>query len=91
MASVSQPTHSVALLLTTVPLAPGGAGSVDIVLIGMLVAFGADPAQATAVDIVWRAFCFLPQMIVGWIAVLVFIVERRIARHRQGAKGVAKG
>ncbi len=75
--------YSVALLLTTVPLAPGGAGSVDVALIGMLVAFGADPAQATAVDIVWRAFCFLPQMVVGWIAVLVFLVERKIARRRE--------
>ena len=39
---------SVALLLTTVPLAPGGAGTVDAALIGMLVAFGASFEQAVA-------------------------------------------
>lgn len=73
---------SVALVLTTVPLAPGGAGSVDAVLIGMLVAFGADSSQAVAADIVWRAFCFLPQMLIGWAAVAVFVIQRRFDRRR---------
>ena len=78
---------SVALLLTTVPLAPGGAGTVDAALIGMLVAFGASFEQAVAADVIWRAFCFLPQMVLGWIAVGVFAVRGRLERRRESAKG----
>ena len=76
---------SVALVLTTVPLAPGGAGTVDAALIGMLVAFGADYSQAVAVDIIWRAFCFFPQMLIGWLSVGFFVIERRIAARRAAA------
>ncbi len=75
--------YSVALLLTTVPLAPGGAGTVDAALIGMLVAFGASMEQAVAADVIWRAFCFLPQMVVGWIGVSVFAIQRRMGRRRE--------
>ena len=73
---------SVALVLTTVPLAPGGAGTVDAALLGMLVAFGADYTEAVAADVIWRAFCFLPQMLVGWIAVGFFVIQRRLAARR---------
>lgn len=76
---------SVALLLTTVPLAPGGAGTVDAALIGMLVAFGATFEQAVAADVIWRAFCFLPQMVLGWIAVGYFALRQRLARRKAAA------
>jgi len=76
---------SVALLLTTVPLAPGGAGTVDAALIGMLVAFGASFEEAVAADVIWRAFCFLPQMVLGWIAVGYFAVRQRMARGKTAA------
>lgn len=76
---------SVALLLTTVPLAPGGAGTVDAALIGMLVAFGATFEQAVAADVIWRAFCFLPQMVIGWIAVGYFAIRQRLARRKEAA------
>ena len=72
---------SVALLLTTVPLAPGGAGTVDAALIGMLVAFGAEFDQAVAADVIWRAFAFFPQMLLGWLAVAVFGLQQRRARR----------
>jgi len=75
--------YSVALLLTTVPLAPGGAGTVDAALIAMLVAFGAEFDQAVAADVIWRAFSFLPQMVLGWLAVGYFAIIRRRARPRQ--------
>lgn len=74
---------SVALLLTTVPLAPGGAGTVDAALIGMLVAFGAEYDQAVAADIIWRAFSYLPQMVLGWLAVGYFAIRQRLARSRE--------
>jgi uncharacterized protein (TIRG00374 family) len=76
---------SVALLLTTVPLAPGGAGTVDAALIAMLVTFGAEFEQAVAADVIWRAFCFLPQMVLGWLAVGYFVIRQRLARRRDHA------
>jgi hypothetical protein len=76
---------SVALLLTTVPLAPGGAGTVDAALIGMLVAFGASFEQAVAADVIWRAFCFLPQMVLGWLAVGYFAIRQRKAKRQSAA------
>ena len=76
---------SVALLLTTVPLAPGGAGTVDAALIGMLVAFGASFEQAVAADVIWRAFCFLPQMVLGWLAVGYFAIRQRKAKGQSAA------
>lgn len=76
---------SVALLLTTVPLAPGGAGTVDAALIGMLVAFGASFEEAVAADVIWRAFCFLPQMVLGWLAVGYFAIRQRRAGRQAAA------
>ncbi len=80
---------SVALLLTTVPLAPGGAGTVDAALIGMLVAFGAEFDQAVAADVIWRAFAFFPQMLLGWLAVGIFGIQQR--RTRRAGRPVSSG
>lgn len=74
--------YSIALVATTVPIAPGGLGTVDAVLIGMLVAFGATGDQAVAVDVIWRAFCFFPQMLVGALALVYFFIDRRIETRR---------
>lgn len=68
---------SVALLLASVPIAPGGLGTVDAALIGLLVTFGATSAQATAADIIWRAFAYFPQMLIGFGALLYFFWDRR--------------
>ena len=70
-------TYSVVLLVMSFPIAPGGFGTVDAAFIGLLIYFGADQGQATAVDIIWRGFTYLPQMLVGLIAFLVFWVDRR--------------
>ncbi|MFN8126278.1 MAG: YbhN family protein [Candidatus Nanopelagicales bacterium] len=71
--------YSAAILLTSFPLTPGGLGTVDIALIGLLVAFGATPGQAAAADVIWRLFWFLPQLVVGLVAFLGYLVARR--RH----------
>lgn len=76
---------SVALLLAAVPIAPGGLGTVDAALIGLLIYFGADSGQATAADIIWRAFAFFPQMIVGFGALLFFFADRRRLSRRASA------
>jgi uncharacterized membrane protein YbhN (UPF0104 family) len=46
----------------------------------MLVAFGASFEQAVAADVIWRAFCFLPQMVFGWLAVGYFAIRQRMAK-----------
>jgi len=80
---------SVALLLAAVPIAPGGLGTVDAALIGLLIYFGADAAQATAADIMWRAFAFFPQMIVGFGALGFFLIDRkRLAKRAQASSGL---
>ena len=79
--------YSVALLLASVPLAPGGLGTVDLALIGLLVLFGASSGQATAVDIIWRAFLYFPQMIVGLVALMWFFWDRRKGRPKVAPVG----
>lgn len=71
--------YSAAILLTSFPLTPGGLGTVDLALIGLLVAFGASPGQAAAADVIWRLFWFLPQLLVGLGAFLSNLVSMR--RH----------
>ncbi len=73
---------SVALLLAAVPIAPGGLGTVDAALIGLLIYFGADAAQATAADIMWRAFAFFPQMIIGFGSLGFFAIDRKRLKKR---------
>ena len=57
--------YSIALILTSFPITPGGLGTVDAALVALLTAFGADSATAVAADLVWRLVWFLPQLIVG--------------------------
>lgn len=74
--------YSVALLATTVPIAPGALGTVDAVLVALLIAFGAQSDQALAVDIIWRGFTFFPQMVVGAFALVYFFIDRRLASRK---------
>ncbi len=78
--------YSAAILLTSFPLTPGGLGTVDAALIALLVAFGATGSEAAAADVIWRLVWFLPQLVVGAVAFLVYL----IAKHRdpQDARSV---
>jgi putative heme transporter len=68
-------------LVTAVRFTPGGAGVVEAVLIGGLVAFGADPAQATASVLVFRALTWLLPVPLGGLTYLGW----RWRQHRRGA------
>ncbi|MCB0918060.1 MAG: flippase-like domain-containing protein [Actinobacteria bacterium] len=48
-----------------IPITPGGLGTVDAALIGLLQAAGADVGDATAAALVWRASSYVPQMAIG--------------------------
>jgi uncharacterized protein (TIRG00374 family) len=74
---------AVARLLTAVRFTPGGAGVVEAVLIGGLVAFGGDPAQVTAAVLVFRALTWLLPVPVGALTYLGW----RWREHRRTAAG----
>lgn len=73
--------YSIALLLTMFPLTPGGLGTVDAVLVALLVGFGADSSTALAADLIWRLVWFLPQLLAGLVAMGIYRWDRRKAAH----------
>ncbi len=56
---------AISRLASMIPATPGGLGTVDAALIGLLVAFGLDQNTALAADLVWRMASFVPQVAVG--------------------------
>jgi len=54
------------------PITPGGLGTVDAAMIALLTANGVDSGQATAADLVWRASSYIPQIVVGVTALLLW-------------------
>jgi uncharacterized protein (TIRG00374 family) len=63
---------SIAQIGLMIPITPGGLGTVDAALIALLVSFGASVGAATAADLVWRAASFIPQIMIGVIALLAW-------------------
>jgi uncharacterized protein (TIRG00374 family) len=55
-----------------IPITPGGLGTVDAVMISLLVKFGVDSGQATAADLVWRASSYIPQITIGIISLVAW-------------------
>lgn len=70
-----------------IPVTPGGLGTVDAVLIGLLTTFGVDNGAATAADLVWRAASYIPQMAIGLI--MIFYWRWDINRRRRKAEKTA--
>ena len=61
---------AVAQIGIMIPLTPGGLGTVDAFMISLLTAMGVSGGDATAADLVWRAASFVPQIIIGVLALL---------------------
>ncbi len=72
---------SIALVLTAFPITPGGLGTVDAALIGLLIAFGVESSTAVAADLLWRLGWFFPQLLVGALAVAKYGWDRKQGRH----------
>ncbi|HEX5878667.1 MAG TPA: lysylphosphatidylglycerol synthase transmembrane domain-containing protein [Actinomycetota bacterium] len=70
-------------LLTAVRFTPGGAGVVEVLLIGGLVAFGGDTDQVTAAVLVFRALTWLLPIPLGALAYLAW----RWRQHRRATVG----
>jgi uncharacterized protein (TIRG00374 family) len=74
-------SFAVAQIGLMIPITPGGLGTVDAAMIALLTALGVDSGAATAADLVWRAASFVPQIIIGVIALITW--------SRQGARALA--
>jgi len=71
-------SFAVARLAGAIPITPGGLGTVDAALIGMLTALGANSSAALAADMVWRATTYFPPIFVGLATYLFW--KRGLAR-----------
>jgi uncharacterized protein (TIRG00374 family) len=74
--------YSIALLLTSFPITPGGLGTVDAALVLLLTRFGVSSSTAIAADLIWRLVWFLPQLLVGLAALGIFTWEKRRKGHQ---------
>jgi uncharacterized protein (TIRG00374 family) len=81
---------AVAQIGIMIPITPGGLGTVDAFMISLLTAMGVSGGDATAADLVWRAASFVPQIIIGVLALVTW--SRTAARKFavvQPAEGTA--
>jgi uncharacterized protein (TIRG00374 family) len=64
-AVVAFAAFSIGRLGDFVPLTPGGLGTVDALMTGLLVGFGTNESDALAATLVWRAATYFPQIVIG--------------------------
>jgi uncharacterized protein (TIRG00374 family) len=75
---------AVAQIGIMIPITPGGLGTVDAFMISLLTAMGVSDGDATAADLVWRAASFVPQIVIGVLALISW--SRTAARKFAVAK-----
>ncbi|MBC7560774.1 MAG: flippase-like domain-containing protein [Dermatophilaceae bacterium] len=63
---------AVAQIGLMIPITPGGLGTVDAVMIALLTAMNVNAGAATAADLVWRAASFVPQIVIGIVALITW-------------------
>ena len=87
-------SFAVAQIGLMIPITPGGLGTVDATMIALLTTLGVDSGVATAADLVWRAASFVPQILIGVIALIAWshkgaqaLAEREAARHQRSGDG----
>lgn len=61
-----------AQIMLMVPITPGGLGTVDALIIALLTSVGVTEGDATAADLVWRMASYVPQIVVGIIALITW-------------------
>jgi len=86
-------SFAVAQIGLMIPITPGGLGTVDAAMIALLAALGVGAGAATTADLVWRAASFVPQIIIGVVALITWsrrgtraLAEREVARRERGAE-----
>jgi putative heme transporter len=77
-------------LASFIPITPGGLGTVDAAITGILALFGATSSDALAADLVWRALTYIPQELIGLVTFLVWRARQaRQARRPMSAEAEA--
>ena len=71
-------------IMLMVPITPGGLGTTDALMIALLQSMGVSGTVAQAADVVWRMASYLPQIVIGIIALLLWF--RRASRTFAAAK-----
>ena len=69
-------------LATFIPIPPGGLGTTDAIITGMLTGFGLPSSDALGATMVWRAATYFPQVVIG---IITFLVWRRHEAKRASA------
>lgn len=67
-------------VLTLAGITPGGAGVVEVGLVGLLVAAGGDPVGAFAGTLLYRTFTYGLEIPVGGVTLAVWLARRRSGR-----------
>jgi uncharacterized protein (TIRG00374 family) len=67
---------SLARVLGSIPITPGGIGIVELGLTGMLVGFGASNAEAVAAALLYRVLGTVPTLILGLLAAATWKVHK---------------
>ncbi|MEZ5175977.1 MAG: lysylphosphatidylglycerol synthase transmembrane domain-containing protein [Acidimicrobiia bacterium] len=70
---------SLGRLATFIPIPPGGLGTTDAIISGMLTTFGMPSSDALAATLVWRAATYFPQVFIG---TLTMVLWRRDAARK---------
>ena len=68
-----------AQIMLMVPITPGGLGTVDALIIALLQSVGVSAGDATAADLVWRAASYVPQIIIGILALITWFKKANAA------------
>ncbi len=66
---------ALARLAGFIPITPGGLGTVDAALVGLLSAFGMSREEALAANLLWRAATFLPQVVIGIVTFVIWRIQ----------------
>src|SRR4051794_24604440 len=72
---------TLARVLGSIPITPGGVGFVELGLTGALVAFGATNDEAVAATLIYRFLTIVPTLVFGLIAAATWKVGRRPPRE----------
>lgn len=84
--------YAISQLGLMIPITPGGLGTVDAAMIALMTSFGVPDGVATAADLVWRATSYVPQIIIGIVALVLwyrragqYLAERQAAKQSDAA------
>lgn len=77
---------ALARLGSFIPVTPGGLGTVDASLVGLLVAFGAARTDALAGTLLWRGASWMPQVLLGTVTFVSWRIANRPGAPRRAVR-----